>query len=654
MNGSPSIPELAENIEVCLLQDRRRFRRRLRRLKGRGDAKIRDRGLRKLQAQINESMEQVDLRRQRLVPQTFTGDLPILDARASLAKAIQDHPVIIVCGETGSGKTTQLPRICVDLGRGLFGLIGHTQPRRLAARAVAQRISEEMGSDSGVGYQVRFRRDVSSETVIKVMTDGILLAELSHDPQLEHYDTIIIDEAHERSLNIDLLLGCLKRISERRPELRVIVTSATIDAERFADFFDGAPVIEVSGRQFPVDIVHAESGDSPEDPDSVSTRVRTAMDQVLDRHPREGDVLIFLPGEREIREVSRTLEGPFGHTFEIVPLYARLSLGAQQKALRPGQRRRIVLATNVAETSLTVPRIRVVIDSGLARINRYSARRGVERLPVEGVSRASANQRAGRAGRLAPGTCLRLYSESAFNRRDEFTAPEIMRTNLASLILRLADLGLGTIEDFPLLDRPRPAAIRAGMDTLFELGALDDHGALTSLGRSMARLPVDPRVARMLLAGLEEECLGDVLIIASALAVPDPRLRPPGEEQVADQRHAAFQVEGSDFLSLRVLWQDWVKTIRSASSRRRWCKSNYLSWIRMREWREIHDQLHRMLRESGIRAGRERGDDDAVHRALLSGLVTNIGNLARPRLESGGAAKIEKGVYEGPDHRRFR
>ena len=653
MSGSITIRDLADAIDGCLLKDRRRFRRRLRRLKGRHDAKARQNGLLKLKQGIDASMKAVDGRRQHVVKQEFRGDLPILENRSHLSKVIEDNQVVIVCGETGSGKTTQLPRICIDLGRGVFGLIGHTQPRRLAARSVAQRISEEMGSREAVGCQVRFRRDVSEDAVIKVMTDGILLSELADDPRLESYDTIIIDEAHERSLNIDLLLGCLKQIIQRRPEFRVIVTSATIDARQFSEFFDGAPVIEVSGRQYPVEIIHAETGDSPEDPDSVTSRVRTAVDQALECHPDEGDMLVFLPGEREIREVLKSLEGPFGSSFDIIPLYARLSLAAQQKALKPGKKRRIVLSTNVAETSLTVPGVHVVIDSGLVRLSRFSARRGIDRLPIEGVSIASANQRAGRAGRIAPGTCIRLYSKGALERRDDYTAPEIMRTNLSSLILRLADLGLGSIDEFPLLDRPKPAAVRAGHDTLFELGAMDAHGAMTTLGRSMARLPVNPRVARMLLAAQEEKCLRDVLIIASALAIPHPGIRPAGEEEVADQRHAAFKVEGSDFLSLRLLWQSWVSMIREGGSHRRWCTKNYLSWVRMREWREIHDQLHRMLRESGIHIPDRAGDESAIHRALLTGLVTNIGTLSRASADQGDR-KPEKGVYEGPDRRRFR
>ncbi|MCH2133271.1 MAG: ATP-dependent RNA helicase HrpA [Phycisphaerales bacterium] len=651
--------EIAAAIDSCLIRDRRRFRRRLRRLKGRGDVEVRGRGLEKLAKQVKESLEAVDRRRQVLVKQEFAGDLPILEARAEIDRALADNQVVIICGETGSGKTTQLPRMAMDGGRGLFGVIGHTQPRRLAARAVAQRISDELGpvGPQVVGFQVRFRRQTPPDSIIKVMTDGILLAELADDPRLEQYDTIIVDEAHERSLNIDLLLGCLRRIVAQRPELRVIVTSATIDADRFSTFFGGAPVIEVSGRQYPVDIVHPESGSGPDDPESVSRAVHDAMHEAVRRHPDTGDVLVFLPGEREIREVGRTLQGPFGRDFEIVPLYARLSLAAQQKALRPGARRRIVLSTNVAETSLTVPRIRVVIDSGLARINRYSARRGIERLPVEGISQASAAQRTGRAGRIAPGTCLRLYSEAALAKRDAYTPPEILRTNLAGVILRLADMGLGSVEEFPLLDPPRPQAIRAGLETLHELGALDAAGGLTRVGRSMARMPVDPRLSRMLLAGHEENCLDDVLVIASGLAIPDPRVRPPESEQAADQRHAAFREEGSDFLSMRTLWEEWVKVIRAGggSSHRRWCQSNFLSWVRMREWREIHDQLHRMLREVGLRTerrDRREVDADAVHRSLLVGLVTNVGHRARPTATTSG--KVEKGVYEGPSRRRFR
>lgn len=637
-----------------MLQDRRRFHRRLRRLKGRHDQVVRERGLRKLHDHIEQSKARVARRRQALVKQEFKSDLPILDSRSQLSQAILDNQVVIVCGETGSGKTTQLPRICLDIGRGLFGMIGHTQPRRLAARSVAHRLSEECGSETPVGFQVRFNRTLPEETMVKIMTDGILLAELADDPRLEKYDTIIIDEAHERSLNIDLLMGCLKGILEKRPELRVIVTSATIDSERFSTFFDGAPVFEVSGRQYPVEIIHAESGDSPDDPDKTVARVVECMHEVAERHPDDGDVLVFLPGEREIRELSRKLGGSFGREFDIVPLYARLSLSAQQKALRSGDRRRIVLSTNVAETSLTVPGIRVVIDSGLVRINRFSARRGINRLPIEGVSIASANQRAGRAGRVAPGTCYRLFSEGALQKRDAFTAPEVMRTNLSSLILRLAELGFNDIDSFPLLDRPRPAAVRAGLETLHDLGALDGAGALTSLGRSMAKLPVDPRIARILLSGQTYGCLEDILVIASALSISDPRLRPPEQEEQAAQRHAAFKVADSDFLSLRSLWRSWRKVDKRGAGRRRWCQDNFLSWVRMLEWREIHDQLRRMLREVGLKGGSGQGGDEAIHRALLSGLVANVGNHSRSEQDGGPESRKNKGVYDGPGRRRFR
>ncbi len=649
-----SFVELKKSIEACMLQDRRRFHRRLRRLKGRRDKAVQERGLQKLEEHIRQSISRVNKRRQALVRQEFKSDLPILDSRSQLAEAIRANQVVIVCGETGSGKTTQLPRICLDIGRGLFGMIGHTQPRRLAARSVAHRLSEECGPSTPVGFQVRFNRTLPEETMVKIMTDGILLAELGEDPRLEKYDTIIIDEAHERSLNIDLLMGCLKGILDKRPELRVIVTSATIDSERFSEFFDGAPVFEVSGRQYPVEIVHAATGDSPEDPEKTVSRVSECMHEVLKAHPDEGDVLVFLPGEREIRELSQKLGGSFGSTFEIVPLYARLSLSAQQKALRSGSRRRIVLSTNVAETSLTVPGIRVVIDSGLVRINRFSARRGINRLPIEGVSLASANQRAGRAGRVAPGTCYRLFSEGALQRRDAFTAPEVMRTNLASLILRLAELGFTDIDAFPLLDRPKPAAVRAGLETLQDLGALDASGELTSLGRSMAKLPVDPRIARILLSGQTFGCLDDILVIASAMSISDPRLRPPEKEEQAAQRHAVFKVAGSDFLSLRALWKSWRKIDRRGQGRRRWCQENYLSWVRMLEWREIHDQLRRMLREAGLTGGAGKGDDEAIHRALLSGLVANVGNHSRSEQDGEAASRKNKGVYDGPGRRRFR
>jgi ATP-dependent helicase HrpA len=551
--------------------------------------------------------------------------LPINARREDIRAAIEAHPIVIVCGETGSGKTTQLPKMLLEMRR-TAGRIGHTQPRRIAARSVAARIAEELGSELGalVGYKVRFHDKLSERSVIKLMTDGILLAETQGDRELRQYGSLIIDEAHERSLNIDFLLGYLKQLVLKRSDLKVVITSATIDAERFSKHFDGAPVIEVSGRLYPVELRYRPvAGDSE---DTTRDEEEQALADAVGELCREGpgDVLVFLPGEREIRDAAETLRkrGPKG--VELLPLYSRLSAAEQDRVFKPGGVRRIVLATNVAETSLTVPRIRYVVDTGDARVKRYSYRNKVEMLRVEPISQAAAQQRAGRCGRVANGVCVRLYSEEDFARRPAFTDPELLRSSLAAVILRAKSLGLGDVEAFPFVDPPNPRAIADGYALLNELGAVDDEKNLTDIGRELARLPLDPRVARMLVAARTEGCLEQVRIIAAALSVQDPRERPMERAAAADERHARFADEQSDFLAFLKLWK-----LQDESGLRRLCRDNFLSYPRMREWRDVYEQLRKTLdelewRESSVRPEKPDGYR-AIHRALLAGLLGNIG-----------------------------
>ena len=551
----------------------------------------------------------------------FDPALPINARRDEIRAAIDAHRVVIVCGETGSGKTTQLPKILLE--RDPRSRIAHTQPRRIAARSVATRIAEELGTELGerVGYKVRFHEEVSKRTAIKLMTDGILLAETQGDRELRQYDRIIIDEAHERSLNIDFLLGYLKRLTEKRNDLKVLITSATIDAERFSKHFDGAPVIEVSGRLYPVEVRYRPVAGDAEDTtrDEEEQALADAVEELCRQGP--GDILVFLPGEREIRDAADTLrrKGPKG--LELLPLYSRLSAAEQDRVFKPGRERRVVLATNVAETSLTVPRIRYVVDTGDARVKRYSYRNKVEMLRVEPISQAAAQQRAGRCGRVADGVCIRLYSEEDFAKRPAFTDPELLRSSLASVILRAKSLGLGEVEAFPFVDPPSPRAIADGYELLTELGAVDESRQLTKVGSELARLPLDPRVARMLVAAREEGCLAQVRIIAAALSVQDPRERPLERAAAADERHARFADEQSDFLSLLKLWK-----LQEEAGLRRLCRDNFLSYPRMREWRDVHEQLKQALdwQESSVRPEKAEGYR-AIHRALLAGLLGNVG-----------------------------
>lgn len=569
----------------------------------------------------------------------YPASLPITERREELLAAIGTHQVVIVAGETGSGKSTQLPKLCLELGRGIDGLIGHTQPRRVAARTIAERVAEELGTELGslVGYTVRFNDRVGESTLVKVMTDGILLAEIQRDRLLSRYDTLIIDEAHERSLNIDFLLGYLKQLLPRRPDLKLIVTSATIDTARFSAHFANAPVIEVTGRTYPVDMRYRpllEIDDETESERDQVTAICDAVEELTNEGP--GDVLVFLSGEREIHDAAdalRRVTTRAGGSYEVLPLYARLSSAEQHRIFQPHTGTRVVLATNVAETSLTVPGVRYVVDTGTARISRYSQRLKVQRLPIEPVSQASANQRAGRCGRVAPGICIRLYSEEDFASREAYTEPEILRTNLASVILQMTALGLGDVASFPFLDPPDNRAIRDGVGLLEELGALlpdqpADDRRLTNLGRRLAQLPVDPRLGRMVLEADRNGCVREVLVIAAALSIQDPRERPADKQQAADEMHARFHVAGSDFLAYVSLWDHLRERQRelSGSQFRKLCRTEFLNYLRVREWQDLYSQLRQVAGQMGIRAGdTAEHHPDLVHRSLLAGLLSQIG-----------------------------
>jgi ATP-dependent helicase HrpA len=582
-----------------MLVDRHRLQTRLAHLR-RGDLQAVER----LAADIDRSARKVAQREAGRPIPGFSADLPVVQRRDEIAKLISENQVIVLTGETGSGKTTQLPKICLELGRGTAGMIGHTQPRRIAARSVAMRIAQELGGNLGhaVGYKVRFTDHVRPETYIKLMTDGILLAETQRDRFLNQYDTLIIDEAHERSLNIDFLLGYLRQLLPRRPDLKLIITSATIDPERFSKHFGDAPMIEVSGRTFPVETRYCplESQEADEEDRQMPQGILDAVDEFWREGP--GDVLVFLPGEREIRETAEALRKHHPPGVEVLPLYARLSVEEQERVFQSHGRPRIVLATNVAETSLTVPGIRYVIDSGQARISRYSARTKVQRLPIEKISRASADQRQGRCGRVGPGVCVRLYSEEDYAARPRFTDPEIQRTNLASVILQMKAFNLGSVEDFPFLDPPDYRMIRDGYQTLHELAAIDEDNRLTDIGHALARLPIDPRIGRMVLAARDENVMDEVLIIAAALSVQDPRERPMDQQDAADAAHQPFRDASSDFLSYLKLWNWYHEQASSISSNklRKLCRENFLSYVRLREWHDVHGQLRTIVGELGL------------------------------------------------------
>ncbi|MFY9254617.1 MAG: ATP-dependent RNA helicase HrpA [Fuerstiella sp.] len=684
-----SLNELEKSIASAMRIDQFALRRLAKAIRNAQQSnKPFDRNLQKLEQQLQRSVQFREQRAASVPKITYPSDLPVVARREEIADVIRDNQVVVVCGETGSGKSTQLPKIALELGRGVGGVIGHTQPRRIAARSIATRLAEELSCplSQQVGYRIRFNDASGPGTLIRLMTDGIMLAETQTDRFLDQYDTIIVDEAHERSLNIDFLLGYLKRLLPRRKDLRVIITSATIDAERFAAHFETAgkpaPVLLVEGRTYPVETRYRPLV-VPEDSetkaannnrnDGPNNNERDWLDGVADAIEElaeidSGHILVFLPTERDIREADKVLSGrrfagdSSATATQIVPLFGRLSMADQAKVFQPYQYRRIVLATNVAESSLTVPGIRYVIDTGTARISRYSARSRMQRLPIEPVSQASANQRAGRCGRVGPGICIRLFSEADFVAREAFTAPEIQRTNLAAVILRTMNLKLGRLDEFPFLDPPRPTTVREGYKTLEELGAIevrravdagsnaavsDDDYAMTETGRRMAGLPVDPRISRMILAAIEEHAIPEVLIIASALESQDPRDRPMDKQQAADEAHKQFLNEESDFLSYLSLWDTWHERKKklSNSQLRKWAQQNFVSWLRMKEWIDVHRQLRDLLRDSddktlqkaaALHTTKDRKNDfAAIHRSLMTGLLANVGYKSADREYTG-------------------
>jgi ATP-dependent helicase HrpA len=634
-------------LSELTLRDEHRLRRRAHRLR-RGN----EEGRARFERQLAEARARVQRRRASVPKISYPPQLPVSARRDDLLAAISDHQVVVVAGETGSGKTTQLPKLCLELGRGVRGAIAHTQPRRLAARTVAQRIADELDVPLGgaVGYAVRFDNRGSEDTLIRLVTDGLLLAEIRRDPLLRRYDTVIVDEAHERSLNIDFLLGCLHRILPRRPDLKLIITSATIDPERFSQHFGEAPIIEVSGRTFPVEVRYRPPAEDEDLLDALADTVEELLGE------RDGDVLAFFSGEREIRDAAEVLNGRLGPDVEVLPLYSRLAAADQQKVFGRGRvgsnsKRRVVLATNVAETSVTVPGIRFVVDTGLARISRYSARLKVQRLPVEPISRASADQRKGRCGRLADGICVRLYSEDDFDARPEFTDPEVLRTNLASVILQMAALGLGEIEAFPFLDPPDRRQVRDGITLLHELRAFDPSAAdpLTPLGRNLAQLPIDPRLGRMVLEAGSLSCAREVAVIAAALSIQDPRERPADQRGQADQLHARFTDPSSDFLAYLNLWR-YLRSLEGEVSRsqvRKRCKAEFLHYLRIREWQDLVAQLEDASREVGVTLNDVPGEPSEIHTALLSGLLSHLGMKDGGTREYTGARGAKFAIFPG-------
>ena len=684
--------ELNLQLQTCMLADRHALRRKARdvadllKLKDEQCAQKLQRLLAEITQKVRASQAKYALRLANLPKPEYPLELPVSSRRDEISEAIKKNQVVIVCGETGSGKTTQLPKICLELGRGVAGLIGHTQPRRIAARSVASRIAQELNSPLGevVGYKVRFNDKLSENSYVKLMTDGILLAETQGDKFLNAYDTIIIDEAHERSLNIDFLLGYLKQLLPKRPDLKVIVTSATIDAERFSNHFatqtsvgiiEAAPVIEVSGRTYPVEIRYRPLGkagfrakesaeadntqfdlddetdsssesllgiprkaktearwlEEDDEEEAIEEAIMDAADDLL--RQGDGDILVFLPGEREIRDTAEHLRKYQGRStklkhIEVLPLFARLSIEDQQKIFKPHSARRIVLATNVAETSLTLPGIKYVIDAGLARMNRYSVRAKVEQLQIEKISQAAAKQRAGRCGRVSNGICIRLYSEQDFDGRPEFTEPEILRSSLASVILRMAALRLGDVADFPFIEPPSTRLIADGYLLLQELGAVDANRHITEIGLQLAKLPLDPRVGRMILAAKRESCLNEILIIASVLSMQDPRERPMDKREAADNAHSKFAAEGSDFMSYLKIWDFYDNTLKTKKSNKdllNQCHANFLSFLRLKEWRELHGQIKQIIEEMDFKFNEKKASFEQIHKALLAGLLGNIG-----------------------------
>ncbi len=671
MSTPDLIKQLTHQLAHCLNQDRHVLKRQLDRCRSKSSVE-------ELNALASRIERSVAARNKRLasIPVLTFPDLPVTGKKDDIAKLIQGNQVVIVCGETGSGKTTQLPKICLSIGRGVAGFIGHTQPRRIAARTVADRIAEELGEPMGksVGYKIRFNDKTHAESLVKLMTDGILLAESQNDPYLNQYDTIIIDEAHERSLNIDFLIGYMKWLLPKRPDLKLIITSATIDTQRFSTHFNNAPIIEVSGRTYPVEMRYRPIEQREEEDDQSAgsglarnapegARAGTALDETTDDlqnaildavdelyRDLRGDILIFLSGEREIRETTDSLKKHHPTQYEILPLYSKLSVSEQERVFKPkGGKLRIVLATNVAETSLTVPGIRCVIDTGHARISRYSHRSKIQRLPIERISQSSANQRAGRCGRVAEGICIRLYSHDDYLARPEFTEPEIMRTNLSAVILQMISLKLGDIEDFPFLESPEDKMIRDGKTVLHEVNALDKSGKLTEVGKQLAKFPTDPKLARMLIAAAHEHCLTEVAIIVSALSVQDPREKPADKMAQADQKHAAFRHPESDFLTILNIWNTYEEKKKhlSNSKLRKYCTDNFLSYMRMREWFDIHAQIMQVVK--GDLKMHPNTDDpgyEKIHRALLPGLLSNIG-FRHEQYEYLGARGLKFFIFPG-------
>ncbi|MEU6805839.1 ATP-dependent RNA helicase HrpA [Streptomyces neyagawaensis] len=632
---APAFGALAPRLAELSLRDAHRLGRRLEGARKIRKPEARAAVLAEIEAEVAKGEARMAERAARVPAVSYPEQLPVSQKKDEIAAAIRDHQVVIVAGETGSGKTTQIPKICMELGRGVRGMIGHTQPRRIAARTVAERVAEELATPLGeaVGWKVRFTDQVNPDaTFVKLMTDGILLAEIQTDRELRAYDTIIIDEAHERSLNIDFLLGYLAQLLPKRPDLKVVITSATIDPERFSRHFGDAPIVEVSGRTYPVEVRYRPLLE--EDSDDADRDQITAICDAVEELQGEGkgDILVFLSGEREIRDTADALIKKNYRFTEVLPLYARLSHAEQHRVFQPHTGRRIVLATNVAETSLTVPGIKYVIDPGFARISRYSHRTKVQRLPIEPISQASANQRKGRCGRTSDGICIRLYTEDDFNARPEFTDAEILRTNLASVILQMTAAGLGDIEKFPFIDPPDHRNIRDGVQLLQELGALDPtqkdvRKRLTTMGRQLSQLPVDPRLARMVVEADKNGCAREVMVIAAALSIQDPRERPADKQTQADQQHARFKDESSDFLAFLNLWR-YVREQqkeRGSSSFRRMCKQEYLNFLRIREWQDIYSQLRTVAKQMGIHLNEEDAPEQQVHISLLAGLLSHIG-----------------------------
>lgn len=681
MNTLTDTDSLFDLIANGMLRDQFRFRRRFAKLQHQKNQSEHALQLAKLERDIQASAL---LRAERLaslpVP-TFPNNLPVSDRRDEISAVINKHQVVIIAGETGSGKTTQLPKICMELGRGVAGLIGHTQPRRLAARSIANRIAEELQTEVGgaVGYKVRFKDQVGPKSYLKLMTDGILLAEIQGDRYLNDYDTLIIDEAHERSLNIDFLLGYFKQLLPKRPDLKLIITSATIDTERFSCHFDKAPVIEVTGRTYPVEVRYRPLLEDKKTDDGTDSMPKDAQQAILEavdelalidtaQGKSPGHILIFFSGEREIREAAESLRKHHPPQTEILPLFARLSAAEQNRIFSQAKHRRIILATNVAETSLTVPGIHYVIDTGLVRISRYSYRSKIQRLPIEPISQSSANQRMGRCGRISEGVCIRLYSEQDYNNRPEFTEPEIKRTNLASVILHMESLRLGHIEDFPFIEPPGSRYIKDGYKLLHELRAVDERNNITSMGKEIAHLPVDPKIGRMLIAAKQFSCLRELLIIGSALSVQDPRERPVDKQQKADEKHrlineTIYDKDGvavevadeagngnnkektkSDFLFYYKLWNLYEAKRKHLTQNklRKFCKEHFLSYNRMQEWRDIYQQIFTLFKEQGVKLNTTDAGHDVIHRALLAGLLGNIGNKS-----------VEKNEFLGPRNIRF-